>query len=262
MYFDQSNFDIRCEWGTPGIHLVGSWADVLIIVDVLSFSTCVDVALSRGATIIPCRWKDDRAAQLAAQFNAELAGPRGTPAGYSLSPASMQKAVAGARIVLPSPNGSALTLQAAGLPTDLPETPGGDPRAHEPMVLTACFRNCRAVADFVATRWTAGQTRSIAIIPAGERWPDGSPRFAVEDIAATGALIAHLPGRKSPEALAAEGVWNAAKNDLPTYLASSASGRELIDRGFAEDVEIAGEINVSSIVPVFKYGMYAGAMAT
>src|SRR6185436_3334970 len=100
MFHDQSNFDLRCEWGLPGVHLVGSLADVLIIVDVLSFSTCVDVAVARGATIFPFRWKDDRAAQFAAQHHAEVAVARGQRGRFSLSPLSMLAAAEGTRIVL------------------------------------------------------------------------------------------------------------------------------------------------------------------
>ena len=33
-------------------------ADVTIVVDVLSFSTCVDVATARGAAILPYSWSD------------------------------------------------------------------------------------------------------------------------------------------------------------------------------------------------------------
>jgi len=57
--------------------LVGASADVLIIVDVLSFSTCVEVAVSRGARVFPYRWKDETAREYATQVGAELAVQRG-----------------------------------------------------------------------------------------------------------------------------------------------------------------------------------------
>jgi 2-phosphosulfolactate phosphatase len=44
MIFDQQEFDIRCEWGEHGISVLAPISDVIIIIDVLSFSTSVDVA--------------------------------------------------------------------------------------------------------------------------------------------------------------------------------------------------------------------------
>jgi 2-phosphosulfolactate phosphatase len=49
-------------------------ADVIIVVDVLSFSTCVDVATSRGAVILPYPWMDSSAVAFADANHAELAG--------------------------------------------------------------------------------------------------------------------------------------------------------------------------------------------
>jgi 2-phosphosulfolactate phosphatase len=236
LFYDQSKFDIRCEWGLPGIRLVGSSADVLIIVDVLSFSTCVDVAVSRGARVFPFRWKDESAQGYATQLGAELASPRGQEGKFSLSPVSMRNAVEGTRIVLSSPNGSELTMEA--------KAAGG-------IVLAGCFRNCQAVAKYAAERG-----RTIAVIASGEHWPDGTLRPAVEDIAAAGAIIAGLPGAPSPEASAAVAVWNFAKNDIRTFLTSCASGRELIERDFEEDVRIAGEVNVSAAVPILRERAY------
>jgi 2-phosphosulfolactate phosphatase len=78
----------------------------------------------------------------------------------------------------------------------------------------------------------------------------------VEDLAAAGAIIANLPGTHSPEASAAVAVWNAARNRLSDFLASCASGQELIERGFEEDVRIACEINVSAAVPMLHERAY------
>jgi 2-phosphosulfolactate phosphatase len=239
MFSDQSEFDIRCEWGAAGIRSIGRSADVIVIVDALSFSTCVDIGVSRGAIVFPCRWGADDAQAYARLRNAELAVPRGQEGRYSLSPISMQNAARGTRVVLPSPNGSELTTQAAEL---------------EKHLLTSCFRNCKAIANYTSTLG-----RTIAVIPAGERWPDGTLRPAIEDFAAAGALIANLSGRLSPEASAAIGVWDVFKNELKTYLANCASGRELIQKGFEEDVQIAAEIDVSTTVPLYHESAYACA---
>jgi hypothetical protein len=56
--FDQSGFDARFDWGVEGVrHLVGA-CPVLVVVDVLSFSTAVDVAVGRGVSVFPYRWPD------------------------------------------------------------------------------------------------------------------------------------------------------------------------------------------------------------
>ena len=95
MSFDQAAYDIRCEWGLPGIAALASGVDVLVIVDVLSFCTCVEIATTRGAVILPYSVRDDSAERLAIQEGAELARPRGT-GGYSLSPAALRRGGASA----------------------------------------------------------------------------------------------------------------------------------------------------------------------
>src|SRR5689334_5660564 len=123
-FFDQAPFDVRCEWGFAGIERLAP-ADVIIIVDVLSFTTTVDVALSRRVTILPFGYDESSAKQFALARNAELAGTRG-PQKRSLSPASMINAPHGLRVVLPSPNGATLAL-AAG--------------ARASVVFAGCLRN-------------------------------------------------------------------------------------------------------------------------
>ena len=65
------------------------------------------------------------------------------------------------RIVLPSPNGSSIcfALADSGL-----------------TVVGACLRNRAAVARWLAPQLAAGAT--VAVVAAGERWPDGSLRPA------------------------------------------------------------------------------------
>ena len=50
----------RLEWGPRAIDVFQAWADVIVVIDVLSFSSAVDVAVSRGAAVLPCA--DDQAA--------------------------------------------------------------------------------------------------------------------------------------------------------------------------------------------------------
>ena len=94
------------------------------------------------------------------------------------------------------------------------------------------------------------------MIPAGERWPDGSLRPSVEDLLGAGAIIHHLPGARSPEAAAAEAVFLRFKDAIAALMRECSSGRELIERGFADDVELAAALDVSVCVPLLANGAY------
>jgi 2-phosphosulfolactate phosphatase len=231
---DQASFDIRCEWGLRGVEVLAPISDVVVIVDVLSFSTCVDVTVGRGALVLPHRWKDASAATFAAERKAKLAGRRGSSE-LSLSPPSMMRLSAGDRVVLPSPNGSTLTLSTGDKPT-----------------LCGCLRNAAAVA-----RQAMAMGRRVAVIPAGERWhDDDSLRPAVEDWLGAGAIIASLNGSRSPEAAAAVAVFEAARSELAHCLTKCSSGRELMDMGYEADVACAAELDVSTTCPILHDGAY------
>ncbi|WP_286441659.1 MULTISPECIES: hypothetical protein [unclassified Myroides] len=60
MIYNQEAFDIRMDWGYGGVRELAPISDVIIIVDVLSFSTCVDIATARGALIYPSVGKMNR----------------------------------------------------------------------------------------------------------------------------------------------------------------------------------------------------------
>jgi len=238
MTFDQQEFDIRCEWGEHGISVLAPISDVMIIIDVLSFSTSVDVAVTQGAMVFPYRWRDDTARAYAVSVGATLADPGRHPTRYSLSPASLTAIPKGTRIVLPSPNGSTLTLAAKPTP-----------------VLAGCLRNAWAVAS-VARQYG----RKIAVIPAGERWQDdGSLRPSFEDLIGAGAIISHLNGRRSPEALVALAAFRAVESELDNALRQCSSGKELIERGFATDVMLAAQLNVSACAPLLVNDAYIRA---
>ena len=50
--FTQEDFACRCEWGPDAVTALAP-AEVIIVIDVFSFTTCVDVAVSRGVAILP-----------------------------------------------------------------------------------------------------------------------------------------------------------------------------------------------------------------
>ncbi len=207
-------------------HDVGALQRTFIVVDLLSFSTCVSVAAGRGVVVLPYASRDSGAREHAERHRAVVAGPRG--AGFSLSPASLMTAPRGTSILLPSPNGATISLRAAT-------------RGH---VLAGCLRNVSAVC---------GRAMALggpfAVIPAGERWPDWTLRPAVEDLVGAGAVAAMLPGAASPEASVAIAAFRSAAPRLLDVLLSSSSGRELVERGYPNDVHLAAELDADGVAP-------------
>lgn len=231
----QSAYRVRVDWGPTGAAAIADGADVAVVVDVLSFTTTLGVAVERGITVFPFRWKDERAAAYAEERDAVLARGRSVRDGVSLSPVSVRAATGVDRLVLPSPNGSTIAFELAARGTT---------------VVGASLRNATAVA-----RWLpAGAT--VAVVAAGERWPDGTLRPAVEDLWGAGAVVAALADRGvtdlSPEARVAEQAFRAVRPRLADELRDCASGRELVEMGFAGDVEVAAELDASDAVPLLE----------
>ena len=237
MTFSQAECDVRCEWGQNGVAALVPNSDAIIIFDVMSFSTAVVIAVAHGATVYPFASKDDSPVEFAQSIRAELACRRGRGR-YSLSPVSLMSIPDGTRLVLPSPNGSRLTLSTGGTPT-----------------FAGCLRNARAVAKPAARRGTR-----IAVVPCGERWKeDSSLRPAFEDLVGAGAIISYLPGALSPESQAAVAAYRAAAGDLVTALRRCSSGKELIAMGFAADIAAIAEVDADDCAPVLEDGAYVGA---
>lgn len=244
----QDIFGVRFDWARTGAEALVAGAGIAVVVDVLSFTTTVSVALDAGARVLPYAWRDDSAAEFARQHGAVLAVGRSRAGSgqVTLSPAGMRAhAPAGGAVVLPSPNGSAIARALAG---------GTAP------CVAACLRNAGAVAGWIAERHPDA---SVLVVAAGERWPDGTLRPAVEDLWGAGAVISalHALGRQdlSPEADAARAAYDAVRHDLTAQLHACASGRELDAIGFGDDVDVAAELDTSTVVPVLRDDAFVDA---
>lgn len=247
--YGQGDYGVRLDWGQVGARAAD--AEIAVVVDVLSFSTSVCVAVERGMRVYPYRWRGTRAEEYAAERGAVLAVGRleatkeGAVAAPSLSPATLLACPPADRVVLPSPNGATITVALA-------ETTG--------TVLAGCLRN----ADAVARRVNAdiGRGLTVAVVAAGERWAhDDSLRPALEDHLGAGAIISSLArlghvDAMSPEALAAAELFNAARGQLPDRIKHCVGGRELVSLGFGADVEIATDLDASRVVPVLVDGSF------
>ncbi|WP_246256861.1 2-phosphosulfolactate phosphatase [Amycolatopsis anabasis] len=91
--FGQPGSDVRLEWCPEGGAALGAECGVLVVVDVLSFGTTVDVVLGRGGRVLPLRWRDSRAVEAAERAGAVLADRTQ----WTLRPSSVATIPAGER---------------------------------------------------------------------------------------------------------------------------------------------------------------------
>ncbi|MGH9850855.1 MAG: 2-phosphosulfolactate phosphatase [Blastocatellia bacterium] len=68
--------------------------------------------------------------------------------------------------------------------------------------------------------------------------------------------FSHLEGSLAPEARAAVAAYLSVKSDLKQTLRQCGSGRELIERGFERDVELASETDISDCAPILVNNAY------
>ena len=239
--------EVHVEWGPVGARLAAERRDLVVIVDVLAFSTSVVLVADRGG--IPLSYsaaeldamggRDRAAAELRAEVVAK--DRAATTARFSLSPASLATVGPGDRVIFTSLNGAACTSAAS----------------QAPLVVVGALTNRSAVADSVRRALRGGVATRCTIVACGERWtsvadePD-SLRPSVEDLLGAGAIASAARDlRLSPEAAVAASTFDALADRIPEALRACLSGRELIERGFPEDVELAARVDSSSAVPVW-----------
>lgn len=243
-WLHQTAFDVRLEWGPRGAHEAARRGDVVVLVDVLSFSTAVTAANERGASIVPFRHGDEAAARAEAErLGVTLLTDSGSGSSKrrALSPRRFNQRSKGKTYLLCSPNGATCTQIAVGAA----------------VVLLGCVRNATAAAAAAAQAAAAASesNAAITVVPCGERWPDGGDapeqglRPCVEDHLGAGAIISALEGKRSPEAELAVQAFIASLRDLSGTLLDCVSGRELAATGYRKDVRFAAEWDASTCVP-------------
>ncbi|MBP2319814.1 2-phosphosulfolactate phosphatase [Kibdelosporangium banguiense] len=227
--FTQDSFGVRLEWGKDGLDALSPHCTAVIIVDVLSFSTSVDLIVGQGARVKLDPW------------TGEQYGPR--------RPSALKSVQAGTDIAMSSPNGGELARQAAKVTR----------------VMAGCLRNANAVADKAIDVADRGP---IGVIAAGEQWgvnlnERGTPgrlRPAIEDYLGAGAIISALLAEgyspASPEAALAATSYRTAEPYLAELLGGCGSGLELGSKGLSEDIAIAGQVNVSKAAPLLTDGVF------
>lgn len=247
--FDQSGFAVRFEWGPTGIQRAAQRGDIVIVVDVLRFSSAVTVAAGYGATLYPAPY-DQSAAAYAERLGLPLihGGLASGDDAKSLSPSSFGPEDAGRRYVISSANGAACASYATGATA----------------VIAGALLNADATA---AGAWElqASSAAPITVIACGERWSaayatEDRLRPCVEDYLGAGAILAALGRDCSPEAevCAASFLGSAAR--LERLLWECASSRELRERDQGADVQFCSRLNITAAVPIMRDGGFASRL--
>lgn len=245
---------VHVEWGRTGAALAAARGDVIVVVDVFSFSTTLSIAVSRDFTCLVYSGAEIESlggpAMAAVRLGARpLSRRRKAAAGQvSLSPASLLEAEPGQRVIFTSLNGAAVVSAAAKAKA----------------VLIGSPRNATATAALAAQLMTSVRAGRVTVIACGEHWSSVDPaaigtRPAAEDWIGAGAVcagLADLGYSLSAEARLAAATWSQ-PTALPD-LADCISARELRAAGFATDVELALDVDADEKVPVRMAGEQTG----
>ncbi|MFK4728722.1 2-phosphosulfolactate phosphatase [Agromyces mediolanus] len=243
--FAQSKYQVRFEWGAEGLARLAP-ADIVVLVDALSFTTAVVAAAELGLAVAPWPKGEPGAEDFAARHGAELSAP----AAFLAAVAAQEQPPAGpgATLVLASPNGATLARGFA-----VRAAAGAD---EAPVVLAASLRNRTAVARrILALQEERGRRLSVTILAAGERGADGV-RFAIEDQLAGGAVVDALVAlgidHTSPEAAVACAAYEGLRRAVGHLQSASSSGVELVQRGVGDGVAAAARTDVTELVPELR----------
>ncbi|MGN7179752.1 2-phosphosulfolactate phosphatase [Cytobacillus kochii] len=230
------------EWGKRGAREAANRGDIVIIVDVLSFSSTVVTGLNYGAIIYPYppHLNGKAYAQsLGAQYilgRAEAAR-LGAP---TLSPVTFNHSHDRQKYVLSSLNGAFCTWIAS----------------HIPALFIGSLLNASAVAS-AANQLSASLNANITVVPCGELWNgvkefEDSLRPAMEDYLGAGAILSRIEGKQSAEVQVCIGAFQHSKSTLSRLIWDCTSGIELRERGFEKDVKHCSRLNIYQTVPILK----------
>ena len=242
---------VKLDWDVEGLQFALEENDIVVIVDVLRFSSTITIAIANGFIIYPMS-DNERGAKFAASIGAGMSGRLGM-AKYSLSPQSFLKHSDkdNKKVVLYSQNGAACA----------------ELIKENDIAYIGCLLNAKAVGEQVTA--IAKEIRhNVSVIAAGEKRArelggrleyledeiSFKKVFAVEDYLGCGAIISYINLPRSPEAEVCELAFRASKSKLKELLLESFSGRYLVQTKRKEDVEHSSQLNLDNVVPVIRKG--------
>jgi 2-phosphosulfolactate phosphatase len=228
-----------CEWGEQGARTFEGSVGALIIVDVLSFSTCVDIAVARRALVYPFAYGDPGGSTGRTGYRRRGRGAtRQQRAPLQPVPrlAARHRAGEQARAAecewLGHFHGVKVDTGSHGLFAKRPRR---------------CRKVCRDCTGYPGCGRPGREALARRQPAAGDRGPDGCGR---DPRCAGPALLS--------EAEVALHAFRNARPRLAELVRGSVSGQELVTRGYPEDVETAIQLNVSDAAPLLVDGAYSG----
>ena len=242
-------------------------ADVVVIIDVLRFTSSAAYALAHGAhSLIPCATVDDARARARGVPNALLAGERDAvkPQGFHLGNSPLEftrEAVQGSDIVWTTTNGTnaiALALGTQEAPPGPAFTLPPPPALTLPLprdLILASLVNCSAVVAALELEFQAGA--SVAVVCSGR---EGG--FALEDAACAGRLVRHLHAALGDGLTVNDGarasacIDEAYGEDFARLFRDAQHGRTLRELGFGADLEACGALDAVQTVPRWRGGRF------
>ncbi len=233
------------DWGVFGVQQAVRRGDIIIVVDVLSFSTSVAIAVKNSAFIFPAK-SDEDAMNLKDQFRTEISVKRNevpSKGKFSLSPATYYEIEPETKITLLSPNGATCTRQID----------------NSRSVFCGALVNCSTVAE-AAFNEAVKQNNNITVVACGERLKGSDDiykiRMAVEDYLGAGAILSKIPLPKTAESIVCENAYGKLANHVPDLIWKCESGVELRAMNFGNDIHIATNLNSIPVAPIYKNGFY------
>ena len=234
---------VRLAWGRRGARDAAERGDILVVVDTLRFSTAAATAVHHGALIYPCATDEALYTALAQRVGGEVALHHAASADtHPLQPlaALISGGSAGARIVLPSPNGSTCSQYGS----------------RAPALFVGALVNAQAMAGAVSHLLIEPTISMSPYWPAANAgaYPMKRARCASpwKTTSARGRSFCAYAFLQTMEAQVCAATFQAMRDQLDMALWECESGQELRDKGLGEDVRFAAQLNVYDTAPVLR----------
>ena len=229
----QEKYQVRFDWGLAGFQALAAQADVVIVADALA------AVPEAEAVAVPVA--EAEAVPVADAEAVPVADAEAVPVADAEADA----------VAVPK------AVPEADAEADADDEHGDSTKLAARRVIAVSLNNRTAVAEWVLARQAEKGARfSIAVIAVGERRPDGTSRFAVEDFLAAGAVIDALSSlgidHCSPEAAAASAAFVGLRQALRHLVGASETGLALAARGRQSEVRAASRLDDSSEVTAFE----------